>query len=98
MMLDAMNLPHPLLGPVIELAHRAAEVILPFWRANVAVTTKADASPVTAADLAAHYLLLEGLTALDPSIPVLSEEDSDIPASVRATWQRWWLVDPLDGT
>ncbi|MGB5825076.1 MAG: inositol monophosphatase family protein, partial [Pseudomonas mandelii] len=32
------------------------------------------------------------------SIPVLSEEDANIPQSVRAGWQRWWLVDPLDGT
>ena len=58
----------------------------------------ADVPPVTAADLAAHHLILAGLTALDPSIPVLSEEDADIDQSVRAGWQRWWLVDPLDGT
>ena len=92
------HLPHPLLAPVIELAHRAGEAILPFWRADVAVTAKADDSPVTAADLAAHQVLLDGLTALDPGIPVLSEEDANIPQSVRAGWTRWWLVDPLDGT
>ncbi|MCF5275350.1 3'(2'),5'-bisphosphate nucleotidase CysQ, partial [Pseudomonas syringae] len=34
------NLPHPLLAPVIELTRLAGEVILPFWRANVTVTTK----------------------------------------------------------
>ncbi|NWC11525.1 3'(2'),5'-bisphosphate nucleotidase CysQ [Pseudomonas agarici] len=93
-----MNLPHPYLAPVIELARRAGEAILPFWRADVEVMDKADASPVTAADLAAHHLILAGLTALDPSIAVLSEEDADIPQQVRAGWQRWWLVDPLDGT
>ncbi|AMB88319.1 3'(2'),5'-bisphosphate nucleotidase CysQ [Pseudomonas agarici] len=93
-----MSLPHPYLAPVIELARRAGEAILPFWRADVEVMDKADASPVTAADLAAHHLILAGLTALDPSIAVLSEEDADIPQQVRAGWQRWWLVDPLDGT
>lgn len=93
-----MSLAHPLLAPVIELAHRAGEAILPFWRADVAVTAKDDDSPVTAADLAAHHILLDGLTALDPSIPVLSEEDANIAQSVRAGWTRWWLVDPLDGT
>lgn len=93
-----MNFPHPLLAPVIELALQAGDAILPFWRADVAVTTKTDDSPVTAADLAAHHLILSGLTALDPSIPVLSEEDANIPRSVRSGWQRWWLVDPLDGT
>jgi 3'(2'), 5'-bisphosphate nucleotidase len=92
------HLPHPLLAPVIELARRAGEVILPYWRADVAVVAKADASPVTAADIAAHHLLVAGLQALAPDIHVLSEEDADIPLSERATWERWWLVDTLDGT
>ena len=92
------DLPHPLLEGVIKLAHAAGDAILPFWRAGVEVTAKADDSPVTAADLAAHHILLDGLTALDPSIPVLSEEDANIAQSVRAGWTRWWLVDPLDGT
>ena len=90
--------PHPLLQGVIQLAHAAGDAILPFWRADVAVTAKADDSPVTAADVAAHHVLLDGLTALDPSIPVLSEEDANIAQSIRAGWTRWWLVDPLDGT
>jgi len=93
-----MNFPHPLMAPVVALALQAGEAILPFWRAGVEVTAKSDDSPVTAADLAAHHLIVAGLTALDPSIPVLSEEDADIPQSVRTGWQRWWLVDPLDGT
>jgi 3'(2'), 5'-bisphosphate nucleotidase len=93
-----MTFPHPLMTPVVELALQAGEAILPFWRTGTAVTTKADESPVTAADLAAHHLILAGLTALAPDIPVLSEEDADIPQSVRAGWHRWWLVDPLDGT
>lgn len=96
--MSELFLGHPFIAPVIELARQAGEVILPYWRADVAVTSKADDSPVTAADLAAHHLILAGLTALDPSIPVLSEEDANIDQSVRAGWQRWWLVDPLDGT
>lgn len=93
-----MNFPHPLMAPVVALALQAGEAILPFWRAGVEVTAKADDSPVTAADMAAHHVIVAGLTALDPSIPVLSEEDANIPQNVRAGWQRWWLVDPLDGT
>ncbi|MBN6773117.1 3'(2'),5'-bisphosphate nucleotidase CysQ [Pseudomonas granadensis] len=93
-----MNFPHPLMAPVVALALQAGEAILPFWRSGVEVTAKSDDSPVTAADLAAHHLIVDGLTALDPSIPVLSEEDANIPQNVRAGWQRWWLVDPLDGT
>ncbi len=89
---------HPLLPAVIDLVRQAGDVILPFWRGELTVNEKADASPVTAADLAAHKLLAAGLVALDSGIPVLSEEAADIPLAERATWQRWWLVDPLDGT
>lgn len=91
-------LPHPLLAPVIALCRQAGEAILPFWRSGVEVAAKSDNSPVTAADLAAHDVLVSGLRALDPSIPILSEEDANIPLHERTQWQRWWLVDPLDGT
>ncbi len=87
-----------LLPALIELVQRAGAAIMPYWRSELAVTEKSDASPVTAADLAAHRLLADGLRALDPAIPVLSEEDCEIPLSERETWDRWWLVDPLDGT
>ncbi|MDR0279638.1 MAG: 3'(2'),5'-bisphosphate nucleotidase CysQ [Paucimonas sp.] len=87
-----------LMPQVVDLARRAGTAILPFWRAGVEVVTKADESPVTAADLAAHKVIAEGLKALAPEIPVLSEEDCDIPLEQRQAWQRWWLVDPLDGT
>ncbi|MGY4491835.1 3'(2'),5'-bisphosphate nucleotidase CysQ [Pseudomonas sp. TE3610] len=93
-----MTSSHPLLPGVIELAHAAGEAILPFWRAGVEVNSKADDSPVTAADLAAHHVIVDGLTALDPSIPILSEEDCGISLAERQGWSRWWLVDPLDGT
>ena len=93
----SLSVPQLLQG-VIQLVHQAGDAILPFWRADVAVIAKADDSPVTAADLAAHHVLLDGLTALDSSIPVLSEEDANIAQDVRAGWSRWWLVDPLDGT
>jgi 3'(2'), 5'-bisphosphate nucleotidase len=38
------------------------------------------------------------LTQLTPHIPILSEESAKIPYSTRQNWQRYWLVDPLDGT
>ena len=87
-----------MLPQVVDLARRAGTAILPFWRADVAVTTKSDESPVTAADLAAHQVIADGLQALAPDIPVLSEEDCNIPLEQRQCWTRWWLVDPLDGT
>lgn len=89
---------HPYLPAVIALVQRAGQATLPHWRNDVAVTEKADASPVTAADLAAHEILAAGLRELAPEVPVLSEEDAAIDYAERAGWQRWWLVDPLDGT
>ena len=89
---------HPLIDPVLALVQAAGQATLPYWQANVAVQTKADESPVTAADIAAHKVLAAGLVALDASIPVLSEEDCAIALSERQQWTRWWLVDPLDGT
>lgn len=87
-----------LLPAVTELAQQAGQVILPYWRSGVAVQTKADDSPVTAADLAANQLIVAGLTKLAPDIPILSEEGSHLALATRQAWQQWWLVDPLDGT
>ncbi len=68
------------------------------YRGDFAVETKDDASPVTAADLRAHQVLLEGLAALG-DWPVLSEEGVEaIDPAERLSWPRYWLVDPLDGT
>ncbi|MBU1282242.1 MAG: 3'(2'),5'-bisphosphate nucleotidase CysQ [Gammaproteobacteria bacterium] len=89
---------HPLIPAVIELVREAGAATLPYWRADVTVNEKADASPVTAADMAAHHILNDGLLAIAPDIPVLSEEAADIALSERGQWNRWWLVDPLDGT
>ena len=66
---------------------------------DLAVRAKADASPVTAADLAAHRCIVDGLARLTPEIPVLSEESAHtVPLEQRRSWRRFWLVDPLDGT
>lgn len=62
------------------------------------VERKADKSPVTEADLAAHTALTRGLAALAPGIPILSEESSVGDISGRRGWPVCWVVDPLDGT
>ena len=82
----------------IELSVLAGAAILEIYAQDFPVEFKADDSPLTQADLASHRLIVAGLRALTPDIPVLSEEDADVPWSVRRTWQRHWLVDPLDGT
>ena len=90
--------PAELLPEVVALADRAAAVILDHYHGDVDVRTKADASPVTAADEAGEAVILEGLAALTPDIPVVAEEKvaaGDVP-DVAGT--PFWLVDPLDGT
>jgi 3'(2'), 5'-bisphosphate nucleotidase len=82
----------------IVLAREAGAAIMQVYAQDFAVDTKDDDSPLTAADLAAHRVIVEGLDALTPDIPVLSEEDADIAWDLRCRWERLWLVDPLDGT
>jgi len=88
-----------LLDPVADIAGRAGREILEVYAAgSTAVTEKADDSPLTAADLRSHRLIVAALAALTPGLPVLSEEAADTPFAERRSWQRYWLVDPLDGT
>lgn len=83
---------------ICKISRAAGEKILEIYQRDFAVQIKADASPLTEADLAAHQIIVEGLTELTPEIPVLSEEDANIDWSIRQHWQQFWLVDPLDGT
>ena len=87
-----------LLDPVTDLARLAGEKILEVYNTDFSVQEKDDQSPLTAADMASHHTILAGLARLTPDIPVLSEESASLPYSERSAWQRYWLVDPLDGT
>ncbi len=82
----------------VEIAERAGEEILHVYNTSFEVTHKDDASPLTQADIAAHQIIVQGLSILEPEMPILSEESSAPEFSVRATWPSYWLVDPLDGT
>jgi 3'(2'), 5'-bisphosphate nucleotidase len=83
---------------LLALAARAGDAIMAVYARTIEVSTKDDQSPLTEADLKSHRILVDGLTALTPDIPVFSEEDADVPWSIRSQWQRYWLIDPLDGT
>ena len=89
-----------LLESVLRIAEEAGIAILKIYDSSeqVEVITKSDDTPVTAADHAAHKIIVAGLKAMTPEIPVLSEESEQIAFSVRSGWERYWLVDPLDGT
>ncbi|HEY8887265.1 MAG TPA: 3'(2'),5'-bisphosphate nucleotidase CysQ [Gallionella sp.] len=84
---------------VVAIAHHAGAAIMEVYRSgDTGETSKADNSPLTLADLAAHRIIVEALTRLTPEIAILSEEAADIAYPVRSQWTRYWLVDPLDGT
>jgi len=81
------------------LARTAGAAIMQVYAGEFAVERKDDNSPLTAADLAAHRAIVDGLALLTPQIPVLSEESAEQASwQTRRGWVRYWLVDPLDGT
>lgn len=79
------------------IAARAAAAIMRFDCRNVSIRRKDDQSPVTAADEAAEKVILEGLAAELPGLPVVSEESAGVWRDRRPDAD-YVLVDPLDGT
>ena len=91
-----------LLHDVAALAWQAAGIVMGVYaRPWAPVRTKADASPVTEADERAEAHIVPALQALLPGVPVVAEEAvaaAGLPAFDAAAHERFWLVDPLDGT
>lgn len=86
------------LDTVRAISVEAGVRILDVYRRDFSVAHKADDSPLTEADRAAHELIVARLAALTPDVPILSEESAPADYAARLAWQRFWLVDPLDGT
>src|SRR6478735_4240266 len=86
-----------LLKSLIYTAQRAGGAIMAVYATDFSVLDKADASPVTAADDAAERIILADLAAIAPDVPVVAEE-SVAAGHVPVIADRFFLVDPLDGT
>jgi 3'(2'), 5'-bisphosphate nucleotidase len=86
-----------MLQSLIYTAQRAGGAIMAVYATDFAVRDKADASPVTVADEAAEKIILADLARLAPDIPVVAEE-SVAAGRIPAVADRFFLVDPLDGT
>jgi hypothetical protein len=86
-----------LLEAVVRIAKRAGRVVLDVYEGGCTVTGKSDGSPVTEADHLAEALILSELRALSPDVPVVAEE-AVAAGNVPRVGDRFWLVDPLDGT
>ncbi len=86
------------LSKVIEIAKQAGREILSVYKKDIKFELKADDSPLTEADFIANDIISSGLNDLTPEIPILSEEGIEIPYEQRKQWERYWIVDPLDGS
>ena len=88
-----------LLDIAINTAQQAGKEVMSYYRGgNFTAEMKADDSPVTSADLASNDIIMDRLKSLTPDIPIISEEVGALPLSQRNNWQRYWLLDPIDGT
>jgi 3'(2'), 5'-bisphosphate nucleotidase len=86
-----------LLNLAFDLAQRAGEIILDVRARGFDTQVKEDRSPVTEADHAAEAMIVAGLRAATPDIPVVAEEEV-AAGHIAARAACFWLVDPLDGT
>ena len=86
-----------LLEKIIGAARSAGMAIMEIYATDFDVAKKSDASPVTAADEKAEAVILKALATIAPEIPVVSEEAASA-GHIPDFGNRFWLVDPLDGT
>ena len=87
------------LQKIVALAKQAGEAIMQVYaQTDLQIEVKQDDSPVTAADIASHNVIVAGLKQNFAEIAVMSEEAADISWAERQMWQTYWLIDPLDGT
>jgi 3'(2'), 5'-bisphosphate nucleotidase len=87
-----------LLRAIDVIAREAGRAILKVYESGFTVEVKSDNSPVTEADTAAEAIILRGLRRLTPDIPIVAEEEVAATGAPKDIGDRFWLVDPLDGT
>jgi 3'(2'), 5'-bisphosphate nucleotidase len=87
-----------LIDALSDITSRASAAILAIPLSAAEQRTKADLSPVTAADEAAEAVILEGLERLCPGVPVVAEESVSQGRLPDLEGGSFFLVDPLDGT
>ncbi len=89
------------MNKLLEIAIQAAidagsKIMNVYDTSDFGVELKADNSPLTLADKAAHNIIEQYL--IKTEIPVLSEEGTHDSFETRKLWNKMWVVDPLDGT
>lgn len=87
-----------LVEPIVAISRKAGDAILEVYATDFDVQAKEDQSPLTQADMASNRVIDAGLRALTPDLPIISEESGLPDFDERSQWNRYWLIDPLDGT
>lgn len=83
---------------LLQIAVKAGSKIVQVYEKDFVIEYKADNSPLTEADRGANDIITGELQNLYPRVPILSEENKEIPYEMRKRWEYLWLIDPLDGT
>ena len=86
------------LKKVCNIAKKAATEVMKIYEKDFNIEYKEDDSPLTEADLKANKIICENLQENYPTIPILSEENTNIPYATRKNWEYYWCIDPIDGT
>ena len=87
-----------LIDEIRAAALRAGTAILEVYAQDFAIERKSDASPVTQADHLAEAIIVETLQQITPGIAIIAEELAEAGGLPETAPERFWLVDPLDGT
>jgi len=81
-----------------NIALKAGEIIMQIYKKDFSVEYKDDKSPLTLADLKSNEYICSYLQKLYPDIPIMSEENKEVPYEVRKNWEYYFCIDPIDGT
>lgn len=92
-----MSLYEKYLLEVSNIAISAGKIIMKHYKNDLKVMFKEDQSPLTNADLDSNDIICSGLSKIDSTIPIISEEKF-ADWQTRKNWNKYWLIDPLDGT
>ena len=86
------------LEDIVKIAKEAGDVIMEIYQKDFSIDYKEDNSPLTQADTQSNKIICKALEEAYPTIPLLSEENKEIPYDVRKDWEYYWCIDPIDGT
>lgn len=89
-----------MLEKICDLALKAGNEVMHVYNnktESINFINKHDNSPLTKADINSNIIITQGLLELTPNLPILSEENIS-SWEIRKNWEKYWLIDPLDGT